>query len=70
MHIQDLILLVIGNEKGQNLQGRTLLQKKFYFLSVLGSTDFGFGPHYYDTIFDLIAAGLRKIWIFSSVLVS
>ena len=47
MHIQDLILLVIGNEKNKNLQGRTILQKKLYFLSVLGKTDFGFGPHYY-----------------------
>ena len=47
MHIQDLILLVIGNEKNKNLQGRTILQKKLYFLSVLKEIDLGFGPHYY-----------------------
>ena len=58
MHIQDLILLVIGNEKGKNLQGRTLLQKKLYFLSVLGKTDFGFGPHYYGPYSSWVAENL------------
>ena len=58
MHIQDLILLVIGNEKGQSLQGRTLLQKKLYFLSVLGRTDFGFGPHYYGPYSSWVAENL------------
>lgn len=47
MHVQDLILLVIGNEKGKSLQGRTILQKKLYFLSVLKEINLGFGPHYY-----------------------
>ena len=51
MHIQDLILLVIGSEDGACLQGRTILQKKLYFLSVLNKTDhcddLVFRPHYY-----------------------
>ncbi len=47
MHIQDLILLVIGSENNKSLRGRTTLQKKLYFLSVLEETDLGFGPHYY-----------------------
>ena len=37
MHIHDLILLVIESEGEKGLRGRTLLQKKFYFLSVLNS---------------------------------
>ena len=44
MHIQDLILLVIGNEEDKSLQGRTILQKKLYFLSVLKGIELGFGP--------------------------
>ena len=47
MHIQDLILLAIGNEPGKTLRGRTTLQKKLYFLSVLKDVDLGFRPHYY-----------------------
>ena len=47
MHIQDLILLVIGSENNKSLWGRTLLQKKLYFLSILEETDLSFGPHYY-----------------------
>ena len=58
MHVQDLILLVIGNEEDKNLKGRTLLQKKLYFLSVLGKTDFGFGPHYYGPYSSLVAENL------------
>ena len=58
MHIQDLILLVIGSEKGQSLQGRTLLQKKLYFLSVLKEIDLGFAPHYYGPYSSLVAENL------------
>ena len=58
MHIQDLILLVIGNEKGKSLQGRTLLQKKLYFLSVLKGIDLGFGPHYYGPYSSWISENL------------
>ena len=58
MHIQDLILLVIGSEKRKSLRGRTTLQKKLYFLSVLEETDLGFGPHYYGPYSSLIAENL------------
>ncbi len=47
MHIHDLILLVIESEEGNRLQGRTLLQKKLYFLSVLKQENLDFRPHYY-----------------------
>ena len=58
MHIQDLILLVIGSEKRKSLRGRTTLQKKLYFLSVLEETDLGFGPHYYGPYSSLVAENL------------
>ncbi len=58
MHIQDLILLVIESEEDENLQGRTLLQKKLYFLSVLKDIDLGFGPHYYGPYSSLVAENL------------
>lgn len=58
MHIQDLILLVIGSEKKKSLRGRTTLQKKLYFLSVLEGIDLGFGPHYYGPYSSLVAENL------------
>lgn len=58
MHIQDLILLVIGNEKDKSLQGRTILQKKLYFFSVLKKIDLGFGPHYYGPYSSWVAENL------------
>ena len=58
MHIQDLILLVIGSEKRKSLRGRTTLQKKLYFLSVLEETDLGFGPHYYGPYSSWVAENL------------
>ncbi len=58
MHIQDLILLVIGSENNKSLRGRTTLQKKLYFLSVLEETDLGFGPHYYGPYSSLVTENL------------
>ena len=58
MHIQDLILLVIGSEKRKSLRGRTTLQKKLYFLSILERVDLGFGPHYYGPYSSLVAENL------------
>ena len=58
MHIHDLILLVIENEGEKGLRGRTLLQKKLYFLSVLKSVDLGFCPHYYGPYSSWIAENL------------
>ena len=59
MHILDKILLVIKSEEGDSLQGRTILQKKLYFLSVLLKDDsLGFGPHYYGPYSRLVAENL------------
>ena len=61
MHIQDLILLVIESEEGKCLQGRTLLQKKLYFLSELMGVDHGFRPHYYGPYSSSVAANLDML---------
>ena len=62
MHIQDIILLVVASEKDRGLQGRTILQKKLYFISVLNKTDhttnFGFSPHYYGPFSREVAENL------------
>ncbi len=58
MHIQDLILLVIGSEEENGLRGRTLLQKKIYFLSELKGVDHGFRPHYYGPYSSLVTENL------------
>ena len=59
MHIQDKIMLVIGSEEDKSLQGRTILQKKLYFLSILLDDDsLGFGPHYYGPYSRRVAEGL------------
>ena len=46
MSIKDALLAVISAEEG-GIKGRTLLQKKMSFVSVLVGEDFGFSPHYY-----------------------
>jgi len=47
MDAQDVILTTIASEDDQTLNGRTLLQKKVYFVSILTSIDLGYEPHYY-----------------------
>lgn len=61
MRIHDLILLVISKEKEQSLRGRTLLQKKLYFLSMLKRGDFGFRPHYYGPYSSWVAENLDTL---------
>ena len=62
MHIQDLILLVVASEYEKGLRGRTILQKKLYFISVLNTTEyatyFDFRPHYYGPFSSEIAENL------------
>lgn len=61
MHIIDIILLVIKGEKNAELRGRTLLQKKIYFLSVLMENDLGFTPHYYGPYSSYVAGHLDSL---------
>ena len=58
MHIVDILLLVIKGEPGEELRGRTLLQKKIYFLSVLCKENFGFSAHYYGPYSSFVAEHL------------
>lgn len=44
MSINDAILAILADE---STPGRTMLQKKMYFLSVLANENFGFRPHYF-----------------------
>ena len=58
MHIIDILLLVVKGEVEGELRGRTLLQKKIYFLSVLMGVDLGFTPHYYGPYSSFVAGHL------------
>ena len=58
MHIVDILLLVIKGEPAEELRGRTLLQKKIYFLSVLCKENFGFSAHYYGPYSSFVAEHL------------
>lgn len=58
MHIVDILLLVIKSEPREELRGRTLLQKKIYFLSVLLKENFGFSAHYYGPYSSFVAEHL------------
>ena len=61
MHIIDILLLVVKNEGENGLRGRTLLQKKVYFLSVLMKFDLGFSPHYYGPYSSYVASHLDSL---------
>lgn len=41
------VLLLAYEAFGGEVQGKTKLQKKLYFLSIMMGQDLGFGPHYY-----------------------
>lgn len=44
-----------------SIQGKTNLQKKMYFLSILLGEDFGFGPHYYGPYSARVAAANQEM---------
>lgn len=61
MHIIDILLLVVRDEGESGLQGRTLLQKKVYFLSVLQEKGYGFTAHHYGPYSSYIAGNLDSL---------
>ena len=61
MHIIDALLLVVEREGNDGLHGRTLLQKKLYFLSVLRKANFGFSAHYYGPYSSFVAEHLNGL---------
>ncbi|MCC7104580.1 MAG: hypothetical protein IT307_05505, partial [Chloroflexi bacterium] len=61
MTINDAILAVIGASGQTGVRGRTLVQKKLYFLSVLMAEDFGFTSHFYGPYSSLVAQQLGAL---------
>lgn len=61
MHITDVLLLVVKSEGKEGLCGRTLLQKKIYFLSVLRNEPYGFSAHYYGPYSSYVAGNLESL---------
>ena len=60
MSITDALLAAIGSEE-DGIQGRTLLQKRMYFLSVLVKEDFQFTPYYYGPYSSRVADQLGAL---------
>lgn len=61
MYTIDVLLLVVKEAGEDGLQGRTLLQKKVYFLSELMDVDLGFSAHYYGPYSGLVAGNLASL---------
>ena len=61
MYTIDILLLVVKSAGKNGLQGRTLLQKKVYFLSELMNIDLGFSAHYYGPYSGLVAGHLTSL---------
>ena len=47
LSLREMVLVILGESGAGRFRGRTLLQKRAYFLSVLMDRDLGFRPHYY-----------------------
>ncbi len=61
MYTLDVILLVVKEAGEGGLKGRTLLQKKVYFLSKLMNVDLGFTAHYYGPYSGFVAGQLTSL---------
>ena len=58
MSLNDALLAALADE---DTHGRTLLQKKIYFLSVLAEEDFGFRPHYFGPYSSNVSTSLSAL---------
>ena len=54
--VRDYILLAY-KAFGGGVRGKTMLQKRMYFLSVMLNVDLGFGPHYYGPYSSAVTSG-------------
>ena len=61
MYTIDILLLVVKEAGESGLRGRTLLQKKVYFLSELMKVDLGFSAHYYGPYSGSVAGNLASL---------
>jgi len=57
---ERIILLIIDKNDGL-IRGKTLLQKRAYFLSILLDLDLGYRPHYYGPYSPIIQGTLDKL---------
>ena len=58
MTISDAILAVLADD---TTQGRTMLQKKIYFLSVLADKNFSFRPHFFGPYSSAVSTTLSAL---------
>ena len=58
MSINDAILAILADESAH---GRTMLQKKMYFLSVLANENFGFRPHFFGPYSSQVSTSLSAL---------
>lgn len=56
----DKIILLIVDDAGGRLRGKTLLQKRAYFLAKIMGLDLGYRPHYYGPYSSEIEEGLAR----------
>ena len=63
MSMNDAILAILDDEdnRGQTIRGRTMLQKKMYFLSVLANENFGFRPHFFGPYSSQVSTSLSAL---------
>lgn len=61
MYTIDILLLVVNSEDTGKLRGRTLLQKKVYFLSVLMGVNLDFTAHRYGPYSSVVAGHLDSL---------
>jgi uncharacterized protein YwgA len=59
MTAENLILLILAQESGR-LSGKTLLQKRAYFVSEILDFHLDFRPHYYGPYSDVIDNGIAQ----------
>ena len=63
MDPRDAVMLTIREEEKGVLHGRTLLQKRIYFASVLAKEELGFRPHYYGPYSQTVADAVDSLVI-------
>ena len=61
MGVMDGILATIQGATDKRISGRTLLQKKLYFLSVLAEEDFRYRAHYYGPYSQFVADNIGAL---------
>ena len=60
MSIMDALLATVSSEE-EGVKGRTLLQKRMYFLGLLVNEDFRFSPYYYGPYSAVVADRLGAL---------